>query len=124
MLAKLAQLAESIEYRVNLILNEQKTIADDHLELFRVAQSFALPPTKQNEDKKQTGPSQQRRFIPASALMAASGAADLILGNPFKDAACTVLSFFVFKLLNCNALLSSLSKCIVPIHARCTCLVT
>ena len=33
MLAKLAGLAESIEYRVNFLLKEQKAIADDHFEL-------------------------------------------------------------------------------------------
>ena len=51
MLAKLAGLAESIEYRVNLLLKEQKAIADNHLELLRIAESFASLPTKQNEDK-------------------------------------------------------------------------
>ena len=92
MLAKLAVLAESIEYRVNLLLKEQKAIADDHVELLRVAEPFAPPHTKQNEDKEQTGHSRQRRLIPA--LMAASGAAGLILGNPLKDAACSALSIF------------------------------
>ena len=33
MLTKLAGLAESIEYRVKLLLKEQKAIADDHVEL-------------------------------------------------------------------------------------------
>ena len=98
MLAKLAGLAESIEYRVSLLLKEQKANADDHLELHRVAESFAPPPTKQNEDKEQTGHSRQRRLI--LALMAASGAADLILGNPLKDAACSALS--IFKLCSDN----------------------
>ena len=64
MLAKLAGLAESIDYRVNLLLKEQKPIADNHLELLRVADSFAPLPTKPNEDKEQTGLSRQRRFIP------------------------------------------------------------
>ena len=98
MLAKLAGLAESIEYRVNLLLKEQKAIADDHLELLRVAESFAPPPTKSNENKERTGHSRQRRLIPA--LMAASGAAGLILGNPLKDAACSALS--IFKLCSDN----------------------
>ena len=91
-LAKLAGLAGSIEYRVNFLLKEQKAIADDHLELLRVAESFALPPTKQNKDKNQTRHSRQRCLI--LALMAASGAAALILGNPLKDAACSALSIF------------------------------
>ena len=95
MLAKLAGLAESIEYRVNLLFKEQKAIADDHLELLRVAKSFAPLPTKQNEDKAQTALSGQRRLIPA--LMAAAG---LILGNPLKDAACSALS--IFKLCRDN----------------------
>ena len=98
MLAKLAGLAESIEYRVNLLSKEQKAIADDHLELLGVAESFAPPPTKPNENKEQTGHSRQRRFFPA--LMAASGAAGLILGNPLKDAACSALS--IFKLCSDN----------------------
>ena len=92
MLAKSAGLAESIEYRVNLLLKEHKAIAGDHLELLRVAEYFAPPPTKQNEDKEQTGHSWQRRLI--LALMAAFGAAGIILGNPLKDAACSVLSIF------------------------------
>ena len=52
MLAKLAGLAETIEHRVNLVLKEQKNIADDHLELHRVAEFSAPLPTKSNEDKK------------------------------------------------------------------------
>ena len=94
MLAKLTGLAESIEYRVNLLLKEQKAIADDHLELLRVVESFAPLPTKPNKDKEQTGHSRHYRSL--SALMAASGAAGLILGNPLKDATCSALS--VFKL--------------------------
>ena len=100
MLAKLAGLDESIEYRVNLLLKEQKAIADDHLELLRVAESIAPLPKKQNGDKEQTGHSRQRRFVPA--LMAASGAARLILGNSVKDAACSALSFKIFKLCSNN----------------------
>ena len=49
MLAKLAGLAESMEYR-----------ADDYLELLRVAESFAPLPTKQKEDKEQTGHSRPK----------------------------------------------------------------
>ena len=98
MLAKLAGLAESIEDRVDLLWKEQKAIANDHLELFRVAKSFEPLPTKPNEDKEQTGPSRRRRVIPA--LMAASRAAGLILGNPLRDAACSALS--IFKLCSDN----------------------
>ena len=79
-------------------MKEQKAIADDHFELLRVAESFAPLPTKQNEDKEQTGHSRQRRLIPA--FMAASGAAGLIIGNPIKDAACSALS--IFKLCSDN----------------------
>ena len=46
MLAKLAGLAESIEYRVNLLLKERKAISDDHFDFLRVAESFAPPPHK------------------------------------------------------------------------------
>ena len=92
MLAKLAGLTEPIEYRVNLLLKEQKVIADDHFEFLRVAESFAPPSTKPNGDKEQTGHSPQHRIIPA--LMAASGAAGLILGNPLKDATYSALSIF------------------------------
>ena len=88
MLAKLAGIAESIEYRVNLLLKEQKAIADDQFELLRVAESFAPLPSKQNEDKEQTGHSRQRRLIPA--FMAASGAAGLILGNPLNMKRCSM----------------------------------
>ena len=76
MLAKLAGLAESIEYRVNLLLKEQKPIADNHFELLRVAEFFPLLPTKPNEDKEPTEHSQQRRLIPA--LMVTSGSPGLI----------------------------------------------
>ena len=92
MLAKLASLAESVEYRVNHLLSEQKAIADDHIELLRVTESFALPSTKQKEDKEHPERSQQCRFIPS--LMTEAGAAGLILSNAFKNAACTVLFFF------------------------------
>ena len=80
LVAKMARLAESIDYGVNLLLTKQKAIEDDHLEFLRDAESFPPLPTKQNEDKEQTGHSLQRRLFPA--LMAASGAADLFLGNP------------------------------------------
>ena len=100
-LAKLAGLAESIEYRLNLFLKERKAIADAHFEQLRVAESFAPSPTKPNEDKEQTGHSRQRRLIPA--LMAASGAAGLFLGNALKDAGCSAL--FIFKLCSDNKVL-------------------
>ena len=92
MLAKVADLAQSIKYCVNFLLKEQKAIGDDYLELLRVAESFAPPPMKSNEDKGQTGDSRQCRLI--LALMVASGAAGLILGNPLEDAACSALSIF------------------------------
>ena len=75
---------------MNLLLKEQKAIADDHFELLRVAEFFAPLPTTPYKDKEQTGHSWQRRFIPA--LMAASGAAGLIIGNPKNDAASSALS--------------------------------
>ena len=77
---------------------DQKAIADDQLELLRVAQSFALPPRKQDENKGQTGHARHCKLIPA--LMAASGAAGLIFGNPSKDAACSSLS--IYKLCTDN----------------------
>ena len=92
MLAELAGLAESIYYRVNLLLKEQKAIADDHLELLRVAESFAPLLAKQTEGKEQTGHFRQRPFNPA--LMAESGATGLIFGNPLEDAACSALTIF------------------------------
>ena len=86
---------------MNLLLKQQKqkAIADDHLELLRVAESFPPLPTKPNEDKDQTGHFRQRRFFPA--LMVASAAAGLILGNRLKDAACSALSI-IFKLRSEN----------------------
>ena len=90
MVAELASLAQSIAYPVNLILQEQNASADDHLELHRVAKSFAPPPTKQDEDKAQTDQARQRRLIPT--LMAASRAIGLTVGHPLKIAACSALS--------------------------------
>ena len=95
MLVKLAGLADSIKYRIIILLKEQKAIADDHLELHRVAEFFAPPPTKPNEDKRQTWNSWQRRLFPE--MMAASEAAGLILGNSIKDAACSALSIFKLR---------------------------
>ena len=95
MLAKLAEVAESIEY---LLLKEQKIIGDNYLEIPRVAESFPPLPTKPNKDKEQTGHSRQRRLIPV--LIAASGATGLNFGNPLKDAACSALS--IFKLCSDN----------------------
>ena len=103
MLAKLAGLAESIEYHVNLLLKEQKAIADEHLELFRVAESFASLPRKQNENKEQMGNSWQRCLIPA--LMTASGAAGLFLGNHLKDAAGSSLSLSLSLSSKCPAII-------------------
>ena len=51
MLAELGSLAESIELRVNLHLDEQRAIADNQLDLLRVVETFATPPTKQDEEK-------------------------------------------------------------------------
>ena len=92
MLAKLAGLVESIEFRVNLLSDEKRALAYDHLELFPAAESFAPLPTKPNEDKGQTGHSRQRCLIPA--LMVTSGAAGLTLGNILNDAARSALSIF------------------------------
>ena len=98
MLAKLAGLTGSFEYRFKLLLKEQKTIADNHFELLRVAESFTPLPTKPNEYKERRGHSRQCRVF--SPIMAASGSAGLILGNPLKDAACSALS--IFKLCSDN----------------------
>ena len=95
MLAKLPGLAESIDYGLNFHMKEQKLNANDHLELLRVAESFAPPPTKPNKDKEETAYSRQRRLIPA--LLAAAG---LILGYPSKKAARSALS--IFKLCSDN----------------------
>ena len=92
MLPKLAALAESVEYCVSLLLKEQKAIADDHLEFLRAAESLAPLPTKPNENNEQTGDFRQRRLN--LALMAASGAAGLFLGNPLEDATCSAFSIF------------------------------
>ena len=50
-LSKLAGLAESIDYRVNRLLQEQKAIAEVDLEHLRDAESFARPLTKRNGTK-------------------------------------------------------------------------
>ena len=92
-LAKLAGLAELIEYRVKLLWNEQKAIADNQLEFLRVAKSF-----QQDKHKGQMRLARQRRLI--LVLMAASGAAWLMLGNPIIYAACSALPLP----LNCAAI--------------------
>ena len=83
-------LRESIEYRVQLLANERSAIAQDYAELLRVASSFAPPPMQ--PPSIGTPHHRQRRLVPA--LMAASGVAGLVLGNPTRNAACKTLSIF------------------------------
>ena len=82
-------LRESIEYRVHLLAEERSAIAQDYAELLRVASSFAPPP---REPPSIGTPHHRRRLVPA--LMAASGVAGLVLGNPIRNAACKALSIF------------------------------
>ena len=83
-------LRESIEYRVHLLADECSAIAQDYAELLRVASSFAPPPMQ--PPSIGTPHHRQRRLVPA--LMAASGVAGLVLGNPIRNAACKALSIF------------------------------
>ena len=83
-------LQESIEYHVHLLADERSAIAQDYAELLHVASSFA-PPSMQPPSIG-TPHHLQRRLVPA--LMADSGVAGLVLGNPIRNAACKVLSIF------------------------------
>ena len=83
-------LRESIEYRVHLLADERSAIAQDYAELLRVASPFAPPPM--DTPSIGTPHHRQRRIVPA--LMAASGVAGLVLGNPIRNAACKALSIF------------------------------
>ena len=81
-------LPESIEYRVYLLADERSAIAQDYAELLRLASSFAPPPMQPHSIG--TPHHRQRRLVPA--LMAATGVAGLVLGNPIPNAACKALS--------------------------------
>ena len=83
-------LREDIEYRVHLLADERSAIAQDYAELLRVASSFTPPPMQ--PPSIGTPHHRQRRLVPA--LMAASGVAGLVLGNPIRNAACKALSIF------------------------------
>ena len=90
-------LRECIEYRVHLLADERSAVAQDYTELFRVAYSFApLPMQPPSIDTPHHG---QRRLVPA--LMAASGATGLVLGNPIRNAAST------FSLCSDNSVLKN-----------------
>ena len=71
-------LRESIEYRVHLLSDERSAHAQDYVELLRVTSSYAPPPMQ--PPSIGTPHHRQRRLVPA--LMAASGVAGLVLGNP------------------------------------------
>ena len=64
-------------------------IAQDYAELLRVASSLAPPPM---QPPSIGTPQHRQRLVPA--LMAASGFAGLVLGNPIRNAACKALSIF------------------------------
>ena len=83
-------LRESIEYRLHLFAHERSAIAQDYDELLRVASSFAPPPMQ----PPSIGAPHHRQRRLVHALMAASGVAGLVLGNPVRNAACKDLSFF------------------------------
>ena len=71
-------LREGIDYRVQLLADERSAIAQDYVELLRVASSFAPPPMQLPSIG--TSHHRQRRLVPA--LMAASGVAALLLKHP------------------------------------------
>ena len=83
-------LKESIQYRIKLIEDEHAAIHADHDELLQVASSFAAP--HKDSQSSQSIHHRSRRLVPA--LMAASGVAGLVLGNPVRNAACKALSIF------------------------------
>ena len=86
-------LRESIEYRVHLLADERSAIAQDYAELLRVASSFAPPPMQ----PPSIGTPRHRQPWLVPALMAASGVAVLVLGNPIRNAACKALSIFSLR---------------------------
>ena len=94
-------LRESIEYRVHLIADERSAIVQDYAELLHVAFSFA--PLSRQPASFGTHHHRQQRHVPA--LMAASGVAGLVLGNPIRNAACK--AFSIFSLCSDNSALKN-----------------
>ena len=106
-------LRESIEYRVHLLADERSAIAQDYAELLRFASSFAPPPMQ--PPSIGTPHHRQRWLVPA--LMAASGVAALVLGNPIRNAACRVLS--IFSLCSDNSALKNNVRHLLQPQAGC-----
>ena len=79
-----------------MVADECSAIAQDYAELLRAASSLAPPPME--PPSFGTPHHRQRRLVPA--LTAASGVAALVLGNPIRNTACKVLSFFSFCIDN------------------------
>ena len=90
-------------------MDECSAIAQDYAELLRVATSFAPPPMQPPSNG--TPHHRQQRLVPA--LMAASGFAGLVLGNPILNAACKALS--IFSLCSDN---SALKNNVRNLHQR------
>ena len=86
-------LRESIEYRVHLLADARSAIAQNYAELLRVASSFVPPATQ--PPSIGTPHHRQRRLV--TALMAASGVAGFVLGNPIQKAAGKGLSIFSLR---------------------------
>ena len=94
-------LRESLQYSVQLNADEHSATAQDYAELLRVTSSFA-PPSMELPSSRTTH-HRHRRLVPA--LMAASGFAGLVLGNPLRNAACKALS--IFSLCSDNSVLKN-----------------
>ena len=75
---------ESLEYRLQLLVEEGCVIAQDLVELLRVASSFAPPPVESHSFP--TNPHRKRRLVPA--LMEACSVAALAVGNAIRNVAC------------------------------------
>ena len=94
-------LRESTENRVHLLADESSAISQAYDELLRVASSFAPPSMK--PPSFGTSHNRQRRLVPA--LMASSGVAGLIMGNPIGNAAFKAVS--IFSLCSDNSVLKN-----------------
>ena len=94
-------LRESIEYRVHLLAAERSAIAQNYAGFLRFASSIAPPPME--TPSIGTPHHRQRRVVPT--LMAASGVAGLVLGNPTRNTACK--AFSIFSLCSDNSVLKN-----------------
>ena len=98
-------LFDQLEEKLRLLEKEIQSVRDDESRLLDIASSF-LPPRVDPD----THPGiRNRRAV--GILMAAAAAAGLVLGDPVKNAACSVLS--MFNLCTDNRILEDSVNCIM-----------